>query len=98
MNHLTGLNLILWYIGVTLEKYLDHLPRLGLILWFIFVGLEKHLKQLTGLRLILLQPEMLLEKSENLLGLSVKQLVIQSSLESLISLGQAVFGEWKTKC
>ena len=40
---------------------------------------------------------MLLEKYENLLELSVKQLVIQSSLASSISLGQAMFGVWKTK-
>ena len=40
---------------------------------------------------------MLLEKYENLLELFVKQLVIQSSLASSISLGQAMFGVWKTK-
>ena len=34
---------------------------------------------------------MLLEKSENILELSVKQLVIQSRLPSSISLGQAMF-------
>ena len=34
---------------------------------------------------------MLLEKSENLLKLSVKQLVIQSKLPSSISVGQAVW-------
>ena len=33
------------------------------------------------------QVEMLLEKYKKLLGLSVKQLIIQSSLASLISLG-----------
>ena len=38
------------------------------------------------------QAEMLLEKYENLLELSVKQLVIQSSLASSISLGQTVCG------
>ena len=37
---------------------------------------------------------MLLEKYENLDELSVKQLVIQPSLASLISLGQAMFGLW----
>ena len=41
--------------------------------------------------------EMLLEKYENLLELSVKQLVIQSSLASSISLGQTMCGVWKTK-
>ena len=40
----------------------------------------------------------LLEKSENLLEFSVKQLVIQSNLKSSISLGQALFGVWKTNC
>ena len=34
---------------------------------------------------------MLLEESENILELSVTQLVIQSRLASLISLGQAMF-------
>ena len=38
------------------------------------------------------QVGMLLEKSENLLELSVKQLVIQLRLASSISLGQAIFG------
>ena len=36
---------------------------------------------------------MLLEKSENLLELSVKQFAIQSTLGSSISLGQALFGQ-----
>ena len=40
---------------------------------------------------------MLLEKYENLLELSVEQLVIQSSLASLIALGQSMCGVWKTK-
>ena len=44
------------------------------------------------------QVGMLLEKPENLLELSVKQLVIESRLASSISLGQAIFGVWKTKC
>ena len=35
---------------------------------------------------------MLLEKYENLLELSVEQLVIQSSLASLIALGQSMCG------
>ena len=38
------------------------------------------------------QAEMLLEKYENLLELSVKQLVIQSSLASSTSLGQTTCG------
>ena len=40
---------------------------------------------------------MLLEKSKNLLELSVRQLVTQSRLASSISLGQDMFGVWKTK-
>ena len=40
---------------------------------------------------------MLLEKYENLLELSVEQLVIQSSLASSIALGQSMCGVWKTK-
>ena len=44
------------------------------------------------------QAGILLEKSENLLELSVKQLVIQSRLASSISLGQAMCDVWKTKC
>ena len=41
---------------------------------------------------------MLLEMSGNLLEISVKQLVIQSRLASLISRGNTMFGVWKTKC
>ena len=40
---------------------------------------------------------MLLEQYQNFLELSVKQLVIQSSLASSIYLGQAMLGVWKTK-
>ena len=40
----------------------------------------------------------MLENSENSMELSVKQLVIQSSLVNSISLGQSMFGVWKTKC
>ena len=40
---------------------------------------------------------MLLEKSENLLELSVKQLVIQSRLASSIFRRQVMFAMWKTK-
>ena len=43
------------------------------------------------------QEEMLLEKYENLLELSVNQLVIQLSLANSISLGQTMCGLWKTK-
>ena len=44
------------------------------------------------------QARILLEKSENLLELSVKHLVIQSNLASSISLDQDMFGMLKTKC
>ena len=40
---------------------------------------------------------MLLEKSENLLELFVKQSVIQSSLARSISLSQIMCAVWKTK-
>ena len=40
---------------------------------------------------------MLSEKYENLLELSVKQLVILSRLASSIFRGQAMFGMWKAK-
>ena len=43
------------------------------------------------------QGSTLLEKSENQLELSVKQLVIQSSLASSISLDQTIFAVLKTK-
>ena len=44
------------------------------------------------------QAEMQLEKYESLLELSAKQLAIQSSLASSISLGQTMFTVRKTKC
>ena len=44
------------------------------------------------------QAGMLLEKYENLLELSVKQLVMQSSLAKSICLGQSMFGVWKIEC
>ena len=39
-----------------------------------------------------------LEKSEDLLELSAKQLVMELRLVSSISLGQAMFHVWKNKC
>ena len=41
---------------------------------------------------------MLLEKSENLLELSAKQLVIQSRWASSVFHGHAIIGAWKIKC
>ena len=43
------------------------------------------------------QAGMLLEKYESLLILSVKQLVIQSSLARSLSQGQTMYGVWETK-
>ena len=43
------------------------------------------------------QAGMLLEKYESLLILSVKQLLIQSSLARSISQGQTMYGVWETK-
>ena len=43
------------------------------------------------------QAGILLENYENSLELSVKRLVIQSSLASSVSLGQTMCGMWKTK-
>ena len=40
----------------------------------------------------------LLKKYENLIELSVKQLVIQSRLASSIFQDHVMFGVWKTKC
>ena len=91
MNFLTVIGLILWYIGVRLEKYADYftdflkkvLTNLFDSGWFYFN-----------------QAGTLLEKSENLLELSIKHLVIQWSLAVSISPGKAMFGMWKTnyKC
>ena len=44
------------------------------------------------------QAGMLLDKSENFLELFVKQLVIQSRLASWITLDQAMFVVWKSRC
>ena len=40
---------------------------------------------------------MLLEKSENVLELSTKQLVMQSRLASSVFRGQGMLGMWKAK-
>ena len=44
-NYLTGLTLILWYIGVGLEKLLDYLTGLRLILLNIWLGLIELINQ-----------------------------------------------------
>ena len=100
LNYLTGIGFVLWdsdCIRVRLEKYLDYLG-FELILWYIGVGLNTRIKLLDSDWFYYNQAGMLLEKSENLLELSVKQLIIQSRLTSSIFLGQAMFGVWKTKC
>ena len=74
----------LWYIGLGIEKHLDYLTGLGLILLYIEPGLIKWINQ----------AQMPIEKYEDFLELSVKQLVIQSSP---ISLGQIMCGVWRTK-
>ena len=101
-NCLTELGLILWYIGVRLEKYsLPYWIWTGFMTVFFF--LDSDLKN-TCTNLLdsdwfcYNQAGMLLEKYENLFKLSGKQLVIQSSLASSISLGQTMFGVLKTKC
>ena len=98
LNYLSGIGLILWYTGVTLEKYLDYLTGVGLILWHIRLGLENTWTNSLDSDLFYYnQAGMLLEKYESLLEWSIKQLVIQSSLASSISLGHTMFGAWKTK-
>ena len=41
MNYLTEIKLILWYIGVRLEKCSDYTTEFELILWYLGLGLEK---------------------------------------------------------
>ena len=105
-NYLIAFGLILWYIGLGLQKCLDYLTGVRLILSYIGLGLTlKSLDYLTGLGLTLLQiglglkklinqEEMPLEKYVDILELSLKQFVTQSSP---ISLGQIMCGVWKTK-
>ena len=84
MGYLTVVRLNLWYIGFEVEKHLDYLTGLWLILLYIGLGLIKWINQ-AGMRLQ--------EYDEDILQLSLKQLVIKSSL---ISLGQMTFDVWKT--
>ena len=83
-----------WFydVLVRLEKFLDYL-RFELILWHIGLGLNIWIKLLVSDGFYYNQVDTMFEKSENLLELSVKQLVIQSRLASLIFLGQAMFGK-----
>ena len=119
-HYLNWLRLILWYIGLGLEKYSNTLldsyqfyyifkwdlknfkTKLLDLDWFYDV-LDLDLRN-TWTNLLhsdwfyYNQAGIPLEKYENLLQWSVKQLVIQSSLASSVSLGQTMCGVWETKC
>ena len=43
MNYLTELEMILWYIGLRLDKCSDYLTGFELVLLYIGLRLEKHL-------------------------------------------------------
>ena len=98
--------MILWYIGLGLEKGSDYFTVARLILKsYTGLGKLKKLGLLSGLGLILLsvglglkkwinQEEMPLENYEDFLELFVKEFVIQLSP---ISLGQTMCGVWETK-
>ena len=88
MNYLIGLGLILWYIGASLEKYSDYLNWI----WTDFMIYWTWTKLLESDFFYYNQAEMLLEKYENLLELSDKQLVIPSSVADSIFLGQSMCG------
>ena len=85
-DYLTAVRLTLRYIGLTLTlKSLNYLTGLGFILLYIGVGLKKWINQ----------EEMSLEKYEDFLELSVKQIVIQSHP---MSLGQIMCGFENKHC
>ena len=85
-DYLIGVRLTLRYIGIRLTlKSLNYLTGLGFILLYIGVGLKKWINQ----------EEMSLEKYEDFLELSVKQIVIQSHP---ISLGQIMCGFENKHC
>lgn len=106
-DHLTWFWLSLWYIRLEFEKHLNYLTGLKLIFWYIGVRLRLPywiwtdfvtcFRKNTWTNLLdsdwfyYKQAEMLFEKSQNLLKLSVNQLAIQSRLASSISLGQSMF-------
>lgn len=71
-------------MGLGLKKCADYLTGFKLILWYIVLGLIKLINQV----------EMLSEKYEDFLELSVKQLLIKLSP---IVLDQIICG-WKKKC
>ena len=85
-DYLTAVRLSLRYIGLKLTlKSLNYLTGLGFILLYIGVGLKKWINQ----------EEMSLEKYEDFLELSVKQIVIQSHP---MSLGQIMCGFENKHC
>ena len=77
-NYITGLGLVLWYIEIRLDKYRDYLTGFRRILWYIE---NTWTNLLDSDWFYCNQAEMLLEKYENVLELSVEQLVLQSNLE-----------------
>ena len=89
--NITGLGFVLWHIRVRLEKYLNYLG-FELIWRHIGLGLNAWIKLLDSNWFYYNQTRKLLEKSENLLELPVKQLLMQSRLASLTFLGQDMFG------
>ena len=84
------MELVLWYIR--LKKYSVYLSGIGLILildldlkntWTDLLDADWYYYNQAGI---------LLEKYENLLGLFVKQLIVQSNLACSISQGQTKLG------
>ena len=79
------MELVLWYIR--LKKYSVYLSGTGLILWYWtwtdLLDADWYYYNQAGI---------LLEKYENLLGLFVKQLVVESNLACSISQGQTKLG------
>ena len=100
LNYFTGLGLILWYVGVRLENYSDYYTILDLNWFYDILDLDlknSRTKLLNSDLFYYNRAEMPLEKFEILLEFSVNQLLIQSSLASLVFLDQTMCCVWKTK-
>ena len=100
LNYFTGLGLILWYVGVRLENYSDYYTILDLNWFYDILDLNlknSRTKLLNSDLFYYNHAEMPLEKFEILLEFSVNQLLIQSSLASLVFLDQTMCCVWKTK-
>ena len=100
LNYFTGLGLILWYVGVRLENYSDYYTILDLNWFYDILDLDlknSRTKLLNSDLFYYNHAEMPLEKFEILLEFSVNQLLIQSSLASLVFLDQTMCCVWKTK-